>query len=253
MVGGVRGKRPGERGPPDRVRCRHESVGLICDPRGCIAAGRSAVCRVVLEAAVIRRVVRWGDDDPVGPVRVAGGTAVVVAEDGVGDRRGGGVAAVGVDHHGDALFCEHFECRHPGWFGEGVGVASDEQWPADPVDLPVVDDCPGCRCDVQFVERRVERRTSMPRRPERNPLAQFGRVGPPGVVRGDEVRHVDQVFVRCESSSAFVHASEPTCARSAATRLRPPCQCERLPPGNQRGASNGFQLSASWLRRSAIR
>jgi hypothetical protein len=43
-----------------------EGVGAVGDPAGGIGVGRAAVRRVVLEAAVARRVVRRGDHDAVG-------------------------------------------------------------------------------------------------------------------------------------------------------------------------------------------
>ena len=43
-------------------------IGPILHPRGHVSVGRSAVGRVVFEAAVLRRIVRRRDDDPVGQV-----------------------------------------------------------------------------------------------------------------------------------------------------------------------------------------
>ena len=56
----------------DAVEARLEQrVGLALDPAGDVGVGRAAVRRVVLEAAVLGRVVRRRDDDAVGERRAA--------------------------------------------------------------------------------------------------------------------------------------------------------------------------------------
>ena len=69
MVSAARG--PGERHAAYVAQPgREQLVGAAGDPAGGVGVGRAAVRRVVLEAAVRRRVVRRGDDDAVGAGRV---------------------------------------------------------------------------------------------------------------------------------------------------------------------------------------
>ena len=74
--------------------CGDDVVGAVFDPFGGGGVGGAAVGWVVLEAAVLGWIVRRGDNDAVGHVALA---SVIVGEDGVGERGGGGVGEVGVD------------------------------------------------------------------------------------------------------------------------------------------------------------
>src|SRR4030095_10474276 len=78
------------RDPPHAVQPGpQQPVGLVLDPAGDVGVGRAAVGRVVLEAAVLGRVVGGGDDDAVGQVVAP---VPVPGEDGVGEGRGRGGA-----------------------------------------------------------------------------------------------------------------------------------------------------------------
>src|SRR6185312_11279255 len=83
-------------------------VGLLLDPGGDLVPGRSAIWRIVLKAAVRRRVVRRRDDDAV---RHSIPTAAVVFED--GERDGGGryIVAISGDHGVDTVGGQHFQGR----------------------------------------------------------------------------------------------------------------------------------------------
>src|ERR1700709_1633706 len=85
--------------------------------------GWAAAGRVVLEAAVLGRVVRRSDDDAVGEVHL---TAAVVGKDGVRQRRGGGAGELVVDHGVDVVGGEDLEGSGEGGLGEGVGVLGEE-------------------------------------------------------------------------------------------------------------------------------
>ena len=66
-AGGVGGPRALVRDPLDVLEPGgEERVGPVLDPAGHVGVGRAAVGRVVLEPAVVGRVVRRGDDDAVG-------------------------------------------------------------------------------------------------------------------------------------------------------------------------------------------
>src|SRR6516162_3219110 len=73
-----------------------------------------------------------------------------------------------------------------------MGVAADEEWPSDASGSAVLAyrlaDCE----DVPFVEGPVERRASMTGRAEHNALGSHSRIGTLGVVRGNQLRHIDQ-------------------------------------------------------------
>ncbi len=88
---------------------RDERIRTICDPSGRVGIGRSTVRRVVLEAAVARRVVRWSDHDPVTAGRVIERQAAVVGEDRVaeGGRRHPRIA--GVESHVDPVGDQHLD------------------------------------------------------------------------------------------------------------------------------------------------
>src|SRR2546427_2522011 len=68
-----------------------EGIRAILNPFRYLGIGRSTMRRVVLDAAVLRRIVRWGDDDtgcetPCSPS--------IIGEDRVRDDRSGGVPAI---------------------------------------------------------------------------------------------------------------------------------------------------------------
>ncbi len=80
--------------------------------------------RVVLEAAVLRRIVRGRDDDPVGQAVRA---AAVVGQDRVRDHRGRRVLVSGGDHDLDSVGREHLQRGGAGRNRQGVGVDAQKQ------------------------------------------------------------------------------------------------------------------------------
>src|SRR5262249_56054481 len=74
---GVKGGRKG-RAFDAGVALAQQSVGPVLDPRGGVEVSRTAVGWIVLETAVLRRVVRGRDDNAVGEVLC---TIPVVNED----------------------------------------------------------------------------------------------------------------------------------------------------------------------------
>ncbi len=140
-VGGVGGSGAGERDSlhaalSGAVAGGEEFVGPGGDPAGGVGVGRAAVGRVVLEAAVLGRVVRRRDDDAVGEgggAAGAGRAVAVVAQDRVRDRGRRGVAVVGVDQHGHVVGREDLERGRPRRLGECVSVTAEEQRTVDPI------------------------------------------------------------------------------------------------------------------------
>ena len=140
---------------------------------GDVGVGWAAVRRVVLEAAVLGRVVRGGDQDAVGE---AVGAAAVVPQDGVRDdrRRRHAVVAGNEGHH--AVGGQHFEGRCLGGGGKRVGVAAHEQRPVDATAAAVVADRLGDRQDMRGGEGALERAATVPGGAELHAPAR----GPPG-------------------------------------------------------------------------
>ena len=119
--------------------------------------------RVVLEAAVARRVVDGRDDDAVGlrPVGLSARVELpraraVVRDDRAAQRRRRHAVVELVDERVHAVRLEHLERRRLGRAREPVGVAADEQRAADALRRAVLDDRLGDRRDVGLVERAVE-------------------------------------------------------------------------------------------------
>ena len=174
----------------DRAQAvRKKGVGGLLDPRGHAALRRTAVRRVVLEPAVLRRVVRRCDDDPV---RLPGCSTTVVSKDGVGDDGGRGVAVIAVDHDLDAVGGEYLESADKGRLGQRVRVHSHEQRTGDLVRLAIQADRLRDSENVRLVEGARERRTAVSGRPEGDSFSDDGRVWLIRVVRGHQLRDVDQ-------------------------------------------------------------
>src|SRR5262245_65585118 len=84
----------------------NESVGLPFYPIGDVSVRRSALGRIVFEAAESRRIMRRCDDDAVREAPLA---TAIVAENRVRDYRSGSVTVISIDHHVDAIGCEHLQ------------------------------------------------------------------------------------------------------------------------------------------------
>ncbi len=174
----------------DRVDAVLEKpVRLVLDPASDIRIGRSAIRRVVLEAAVLGRVVGRRDDDPV---REAIVSVPVVGQDRVRQRRRGREAVAGIDQDVHPVGHEDLERGPERRLRERVRVAADEQRPGDPLGPPVSRHARARRDDVRFVERRRERGAAVPRGPERHPLGRDTGIRVVVVVGGDQAIDVDE-------------------------------------------------------------
>jgi hypothetical protein len=128
---------------------RNQVVGSVLDPvrHGCI--GRSAARRVVLEAAIFRRIVRGRDHNAVGKICRS---ADVKGEDGMGNRRRRRITPAAIDHGFDAICREHFDRARESWLGQRVRVFSDVQRAIDVVAPAVVTNRLRDRQDVRLIE-----------------------------------------------------------------------------------------------------
>ena len=164
-------------------------VGGALDPRCYVGIGRSAIRRVVLEAAVLGRIMRRGDDDPVGKTALA---ILVVGQDRVrndGRRR---VSAALVDHRVNLIGGKYLERACEGGLGQRVRVDADEQRSGDAASAPVMTDCLADRQDMRLIEGVVEGGSTMTRCAERNALRRHLRVRFAGEIRRHQPRHIDQ-------------------------------------------------------------
>ena len=166
-----------------------DRVGPRLDRLRDVGAGRAAVGRVVLEAAVVGRVVRGRDDDAVGEV---GLPAAVPGQDRVRDRRRRRVAPPRLDPHLDPVGGEDLERGGERRLGERVGVHAEEERARDAPGAAVLDEGLARGEDVVLVEAAPERRAAVAGGPEGDALSRVRRVGLHDVVRRDEARDVDE-------------------------------------------------------------
>jgi hypothetical protein len=183
---------------------RDDLVGAVRDPAGGVAVGRPAVRRVVLESAVAGRVVARGDHDAVGLVVVTRG---VVDDDREAEGRRRHVVVELVDERVDAVRGEHLERGRLGRTAQPVRVFSDEERAGDALSRAVLDDRLRDRRDVGFIERRVERRTTVAARTEDDLLVGVRDIRNFGVIRRDEFFDVDEI--------GFLGGQTGTCCHGA--------------------------------------
>ena len=211
-----------------------ELVGLVLDPVGHGSVGRATGGRVVLDAAVLRRVVRRRDHDAIREPRRA---ATVVREDRLRDHGRRGDVVVVVDHDLDAVGREHLQRAHPGRLRQGVSVPAKEERAVDPMCPAVETDRLDDRQDVRLVEARLERRAPVPGGPEGYALRRHRGIRPLRGVRGDEPRYVNQERLRRRLTRQWVD-------RVRAWAVGPRRYCARM---------GGNVAHRAWLRLSANR
>ena len=221
---------------------RDQLVGPLGDDARRVGVGRAAVRRVVLEAAVARRVVRRRDHDAVGQARPDDRSLPRLARRIACETAGvGRVAVAVVDEHGHVVGDEHLERGGPRRLGEPVGVAADEQRPVVPLLAAVVADRLRRRQDVGLVERGLQARAAVPAGAERDLLVDVLGVRDAGVVGGDEVRrrrrgHSGSAGCRPVLSGSVVHglAGPPGPWPAPSARPRPRSRAPGRPPRRRR-------------------
>ena len=166
-----------------------ERVRAARDPRCYVGIGRSTIRRVVFEAAVLGRIMRRGDDDPVGETALA---IVVVGQDRVRNDRRRRVPAALVEHRVNLIGGKYLERACEGGLGKRMRVDADEQRSSDAASAPVMTDGLADRQDMRLIEGVVQGGPTMTRRAERNALRWHLRVRGAGKIRRHQAWHIDQ-------------------------------------------------------------
>ena len=166
-----------------------QRVGARLDPLGDIGIGRPAVGRIVLEAAVLRRIVRGRNDDAVGEAIAA---PAIVDEDGVRNDRRRREAVVALDHGRHVVGRQHLErgtLRRP---RERVRVLAHVERTGDGLRLPVLADRLGDRQDVRLIERAAQGCSAVPAGPEADLLGGIVRIRPALEIVPFQPREINQ-------------------------------------------------------------
>src|SRR6266700_1834259 len=117
------------------VALAQQSVGPVLDPRGDVEVSGTTVGWIVLETAVLRRVVRGRDDNAVGEVLC---TIPVVNEDVPRDDRCRRDAVVLLDDGLHGIGRQHLQCGALGRRGQGVCVLPHVEWAVNALTVPIV-------------------------------------------------------------------------------------------------------------------
>jgi hypothetical protein len=194
LVGGGSARRLLVREAADlAVAATQDRVGPVLYPLRHVHIRRPAVGRVVLEPAVLRRVVRGGDDDAIGQTRAA---AVVVPQDRMRDDRGRRRAVVGLDEDLHPMRGQDRQRSALGWPRDGVGVFAHPQRAGDPRLLSILADRLRDGGDVRVGEGAIQRGAAMARRAKADELLRVGQVGLVFGVGAFELGGVDEQFSR---------------------------------------------------------
>src|SRR6266446_1195161 len=154
-----------------------------------ISVGRPAVGRVVLEAAVLRRVVRWCDDDAIGQSLLA---AAVMDNNGARNNWRRGYPILALDNSLGEVGREHLKSGSLRRAGESVSILAQIEWAISALHAAEIADRLGDCQDMSFCERATQRRASMAARAEGNPLVAVGEVWLTFIVLPFEPRQVNQ-------------------------------------------------------------
>ena len=166
-----------ERHAPDvPLRRRKELVRPVLDPARDVGVGGPAVRRVVLEAAILGRVVRGRDHDAVGQVR---GASLISHENRARDDRRRREPAVALNDRIDVVGGQHFEGGVLRQRRQGVRVLAHVERAVDRLAAAVVADRLRDRRDVRGRQAAIERRATMAARAELDALARVARIGRP--------------------------------------------------------------------------
>src|SRR5215813_9471245 len=145
----------------------NEGVGLPFYPIGDVSVRRSAMGRIIFEAAESRRVMGRCDDDAV---REAALATAIVGENRVRDDRSRSVTLVSVDHHVDSVGYQYLQSAGKSGLRKRVRIEADVERAVNALLLTIkanrLRDCE----NVRLVERVIERGTAMARSSKHDPL-----------------------------------------------------------------------------------
>ena len=131
---------------------RKQFVGAILNRVRDISVGRTAICQVIFEAAVSRRIVRGSDDNAIGKALRA---TLVVRKDGARNDRRRREAVVALNESLHAVRSEHLERNAFSGTGQGVGVFAHEEGTRYLLVAPILADRLRDGEDVRLGERRI--------------------------------------------------------------------------------------------------
>ena len=184
-----------ERNTLDVLEIAEQFVGAVGDGVGDVRRSRAAGDRVILEAAIGRRVVRWGHDDAVSQAfageALGAVSCAVVGQDGLRHNRGRGEVVARIDAHGHAVGDEHFDGGLPSRLGQGVGVAADIQRAGHASLLAIFGDGLGDGHDVGLVKRGFQGRATMSGGAEGDTLLGNVGIGDDVIVLADDLVDID--------------------------------------------------------------
>src|SRR4029079_5631320 len=126
-------------------------VGSVLDPARHRCLSGPAAWRVVLEATILRWIVRRRDDNAV--CQSCRPPKIVERENGVRYCLRWRIAVIAIYHGLHAIGREHFEGGRESWLGQRVRVFSDIERPADALAAAVVADRLRHRENVRLIER----------------------------------------------------------------------------------------------------
>ena len=142
-------------------------VRLHLDPVSDDWTRRPADWGIVLEAAVMGRIMRRRDHDAIGKTCFP---PTVVRQNRVGNGRGRGIFIPGRDHDFHPVCRQHLKRAGKSWHGEGMRVHAEEQWAVDLLLRPVQANGLTYGQDMPLVESLFECGTTVPGGAEGNSL-----------------------------------------------------------------------------------
>ncbi len=145
--------------------------------------------RVVLEAAILRRVMGRRDNDAVRQPILP---PAIVRQDGMREHRRGSVAQLRVHHYVHAACSQHLQRRVESRPRERMRILHKKQWAVYALPLAVPANRLRDGQDVVLVEGTIERRAAVAGGAETDALGTIAGVGPYRVVSRDETVNIDE-------------------------------------------------------------
>src|SRR5580692_9343440 len=149
------------------IPAAQQFICAILNPLRHMSISRPATGWVVLEAAILRRIVRWSNDDAIREVILA---PLVVNENGTRDDRRRSYSVILLDYGFDVVCSQHFKCSALGRFRHPVRVFAHKEWAIRALAAPVLTDRLRDGENMRFGERTSERRASVSAGAEDNHL-----------------------------------------------------------------------------------